>query len=94
MPSAIFFGVNFSGIKIFADNAVKTRKKRSFKKLVNSFLQSTIQLRHYRGPKKPKAVLLGHFLLSEKNTYLRIQIINQVFWSFWGVNQLSTTSSL
>ena len=90
MSSAIFFGVNFSGIKIVADNAVKTRKKR----IVNSFLQSTIQLRHYRGPKKPKAVLLGHFLLSEKNTYLRIQIINQVFWSFWGVNQLSTTSSL
>ena len=90
MPSAIFFGVNFSGIKIIAVNAGKTRKKR----IVNSFLQSTLQLRHYRGPKKTKAVLLGHFVLSEKYTYLKIQIINKVYWSFWGVNQLSTTSSL
>ena len=47
-----------------------------------------------KGPKKQKIVFLGLFRLSEKYTCLRTPIVNQVLRSFWGVNQLSTTSGL
>ena len=47
-----------------------------------------------RLPPPKKNVFLGHFWLSERYTYLRTPMINQVLLSFWGLNQLSINSSL
>ena len=41
---------------------------------------------------RPFLAFLGHFRLSEKYIYLKTPIINEVLWSFWGVNRLSIAS--
>lgn len=54
-----------------------------FIQLVLHEIWKVIQLRHYKGPQKYETVFLEYFWMSEGYAYLRIQIVNQVFWSFW-----------
>ena len=53
------------------------------KQLVLHEIWKVIQLRHYKDSQKYKTIFLEYFWLSEGYTYLRIQIVNQVFRSFW-----------